>query len=144
MGDQDAAQDEFEDVLRDYDVVLGTLRGDALKRSLRVLRENGTIVSLIGPPDVQFGRNLRVNPFLVFALRLMSMGLIRRARRRHVSYSFLFVHPSGGQLTQIAALLGAGSIRPVIDKIFPFDQATAALSYLATGRAKGKIVVQLQ
>lgn len=140
----DYKKDKFEDVLVDYDVVLGTLRGDELKRSLRVLRPNSTVVSLTGPLDAEFGRSRRLNGFLVFVLRLMSMSLIRQARKRRASYSFLFVHPSGSQLAQIAALLGAGSIRPVIDKVFPFDQAMAALSYLETGRAKGKVVVQVR
>jgi len=59
-------------------------------------------------------------------------------------YSFLFVHPDGGQLAEIGKLLEAGRIRPVIDKVFPFDQAKEALAYLEKGRAKGKVVVQMK
>jgi NADPH:quinone reductase-like Zn-dependent oxidoreductase len=52
--------------------------------------------------------------------------------------------PDGDQLTEIGALLGSGRMRPVIDMVFPFEQAKAALQYLAQGRAKGKVVVQLK
>ncbi|WP_375161781.1 zinc-binding dehydrogenase [Bradyrhizobium sp. RDT46] len=60
------------------------------------------------------------------------------------AYSFLFVHPDGGQLAEIGARLAAERIRPVIDKVFPFDQARQALAYLEKGRAKGKVVVQMR
>jgi NADPH:quinone reductase-like Zn-dependent oxidoreductase len=69
---------------------------------------------------------------------------IRRAKKRGVAYSFLFVHPDGGQLAEIGELLKAGCIRSVIDKIFPFEQAKEALAYLEQGRAKGKVVVQMK
>jgi alcohol dehydrogenase len=49
----------------------------------------------------------------------------------------------GGQLAQIARLIDAGKIRPVVDKVFPFDQTEKALAYVETGRAKGKVVVSL-
>ena len=45
---------------------------------------------------------------------------------------------------KIGELLKTGRIRPVIDKVFPFDQAKDALAYLEKGRAKGKVVVQMK
>ncbi len=69
---------------------------------------------------------------------------MRLASKRGVSYSFLFVRPDGAQLAKIGQLLEAEKIRPVIDKVFPFEQAKQALEYLAQGRAKGKVVVSLK
>jgi NADPH:quinone reductase-like Zn-dependent oxidoreductase len=139
----DYKSQEFEDVLRDYDAVLGTVRGDALEKSLRILKPRSTAVSLIGPPDAAFARGRGMNFFMVFLFALLSRKIIRHARKRGVAYSFLFVHPDGGQLAQIGALLETRRIRPVIDKIFPFAQAKEALAYLEQGRAKGKVVVQM-
>ena len=130
-------------MLWDYDTVLGTVRGNALEKSLRILKSNSTIVSLIGPPDAAFARARAMNFLMKFVFGLLSRKIIRHARNRGSEYSFLFVHPSGRQLAEIGKLLGAGSIRPVIDRIFPFDQAKEALAYLEKGRAKGKVVVQL-
>jgi NADPH:quinone reductase-like Zn-dependent oxidoreductase len=75
---------------------------------------------------------------------LLSRKVHRLAKERDVGYSFLFVHPDGGQLAEIGELLKAGIIRPVIDKVFPFNQAKEALAYLEKGRAKGKVVVQIR
>ena len=75
---------------------------------------------------------------------LLSGGIIRKANKRGATYSFHFVHPDGRQLTEIGALLETGKIRPVIDKVFPFEQAKDALAYLAQGRSKGKVVVKIK
>lgn len=140
----DYKKQEFEEVLRDYDVVLGTVRGDAIEKSLRILKPKSDVVSLIGPPDAAFARGRGMNFFMVFVFGLLSRKIIHRARKRGVAYSFLFVQPNGSQLAEIGELLKVGRIRPVIDKVFPFNQAKEALAYLEKGRAKGKVVVQIR
>jgi len=140
----DYKKQDFADVLRGYDVVLGTLRGDEIKKSLRILKPDGIVVSLVGPLDAEFARARGMSGLFVLLFWLMSFWLLRQARKLHVRYSFLFVHPSGSQLSEIGELLRAGTIKPVIDRVFPFDQAKEALAYLETGRAKGKVVVQMR
>ena len=85
-----------------------------------------------------------MNFLMKFVFGLLSRKIIKKSRKRGAEYSFLFVHPDGGQLAQIAALIEGGHIRPVIDKVFPFEQSKEALAYLEQGRAKGKVVVQLK
>jgi NADPH:quinone reductase-like Zn-dependent oxidoreductase len=140
----DYKKQEFEEVLQDYDAVLGTVRGDAIEKSLRILKSGSTVVSLVGPPDAAFARARGMNFFMVLVFGLLSRKIIRHAKKRGVAYSFLFVHPDGSQLAEIGELLKAGRIRPVIDKVFPFEQAKEALAYLEKGRAKGKVVVQMR
>ncbi len=140
----DYKKQDFQEVLQGYDVVLGTLRGDEIKKSLRILKPNGIVVSLIGPLDADFGRARKMGALFVFIFGLMSFWIRRQARKLRVRYSFLFVHASGSQLSEIGDLLQAGTIKPVVDRVFPFDQAKEALAYLETGRAKGKVVVQLR
>ena len=139
----DYKKQKFEEVLQDYDAVLGTIRGDAIEKSLRILKPGSTVVSLIGPPDAAFARARGMNFFMVLVFGLLSRKIIRHARKRGTEYSFLFVRPDGSQLAEIGELLKAGRIRPVIDKVFPFEQAKEALAYLEKGRAKGKVVVQM-
>ncbi|HRD75393.1 MAG TPA: NADP-dependent oxidoreductase [Hyphomicrobiaceae bacterium] len=139
----DYKKQQFENVLRDYDAVLGTVRGDALKKSVRILKPKSTIVSLVGPPDAAFAGNRGMNFVLKALFGVLSRKINRLARKQGATYSFLFVHPDGGQLAEIGALLDAGRIKPVIDRIFPFEQAKEALAYLEQGRAKGKVVVRL-
>lgn len=139
----DYKKQEFETVLRDYDAVLGTTRGDSIEKSLAILKPGSRIVSLIGPLDAAFARSKRLNFVLRFVFGLMSRKIMRLARQRDVSYSFLFVRPDGSQLAAISKLLETGQIKPVIDKVFPFHEAANALAYLAQGRSKGKVVVKM-
>jgi NADPH:quinone reductase-like Zn-dependent oxidoreductase len=104
---------------------------------------NVALVQNLGA-DVAFARARGMNFFMVFVFGLLSRKIIRHARKRGVEYSFLFVHPDGRQLAEIGELLKTGRVRPVIDKVFSFDQAKEALAYLEKGRAKGKVVVQMK
>jgi NADPH:quinone reductase-like Zn-dependent oxidoreductase len=131
-------------VLRDYDAVLDTLGGESLEKSFQILRQGSIAASIVGPPDAAFGRTRGMSFFMVFALWLLSYKIHRLAKKRGVEYSFLLVNPDGSQLAEIGELLRVRNIRPVIDKVFPFDQAKEALAYLERGRAKGKIVVQMK
>jgi NADPH:quinone reductase-like Zn-dependent oxidoreductase len=140
----DYKKHEFKAVLNDYDVVLGTVRGDAIQKSLQILKTESSVVSLVGPPDAAFARARGMNVLMKFVFSLLSGKIIRQAKKRGAAYSFLFVHPDGGQLGEIGKLLKAGKIRPVIDRIFSFDQAKDALAYLEKGRARGKVVVQMK
>lgn len=140
----DYKKQQFEQVLRGYDMVLGTLRGDTIEKSVEILKSGGKIVSLIGPLDTEFARVRGLNFLLKFVFSLMSRKIRRLAAKRGVNYSFLFVRPDGKQLGEISNLLESGQIRPVIDRVFPFNQAKEGLEYLAQGRAKGKVVVQLK
>jgi NADPH:quinone reductase-like Zn-dependent oxidoreductase len=139
----DYKKQEFEKVLHGYDAVLGTVRDDALEKATNILKPRGTMVSLVGPLDAAFARARRLNFFLTFVFGLMSRKIMRLAKKREVTYSFLFVRPDGDQLAQIGELLKEERIRPVIDKVFPFEQAKEALEYLALGRSRGKVVVEM-
>ena len=140
----DYHQQKIEEVLRDYDAVLGTLPGESLEKCFEILKPNGTVISLVGPPDAAFGRTQNMNSLVLCVLWFLSRKVHRLAKKRGVEYSFLFAHPDGSQLAEIGELLKTGIIRPVIDKVFPFDQAIEALAYLEMGRAKGKVVVQIR
>lgn len=139
----DYKQLEFEDVLQGYDLVLGTVMGDGIEKSLQILKPKGNVISLVGPPDAAFARARGMNFFMRFIFGLLSGKIIRKASQRDVDYSFLFIRPDGRQLAEIGKLLEAWHILPVIDKVFPFDQTKEALAYLEVGRAKGKVVITM-
>jgi NADPH:quinone reductase-like Zn-dependent oxidoreductase len=130
-------------VLRDVDVVLNPLDGDTLEQSLQVMRPGGRLISISGPPDPTFAREFGLSWPLTQVMRLLSWRIRRRARQHGVDYSFLFMRPDGAQLQQISALVDAGTIKPVVDKVFAFEATHDALAYVETGRAKGKVVVKL-
>ncbi|HSW18800.1 MAG TPA: NADP-dependent oxidoreductase [Ramlibacter sp.] len=137
------AQD-FEKVLRDYDVVLHSQEGKTLEKSLRVLKRGGRLISISGPPDPEFGKEVAAPGFIRLVMRLMSAGVRRHARSLGVGYAFLFMKANGAQLREITGLIEGGAIRPVIDKVFPFESTPEAMAYVDSGRAKGKVVVKVQ
>jgi len=140
----DYRKDDFDNVLHDYDVVLHSLDDEALKKSLRVLKPGGRLISISGPPDPDFARQMGKPWILRPATRVLSHGIRTAARRRQVGYSFLFMRASGPQLREIASLIDAGVIEPVVDRVFPFNATNEALAYVDEGHAKGKVVVAVR
>jgi NADPH:quinone reductase-like Zn-dependent oxidoreductase len=132
---------DFEKVLSGYDLVLNSQDPKTLEKSLGVLKPGGQLISISGPPDPAFAGELGLNLFLKLVLRLLSRGVRKKAKRLGIRYSFLFMRAEGQQLGQITALIESGAIRPVVDKVFPFEKTGDALAYVETGRAKGKVVI---
>ena len=135
---------DFAEVLRGYDVVLNSQDGKTLGKSLQVLKSGGKLISISGPPDPEFGEEIGAPGFVKLVMRLLSAGVRRKARRRGLHYSFLFMKASGAQLQQITRLIEEGAIRPVIDKVFPFESTNEALGYVESGRVKGKVVIKIK
>ncbi|MBZ9672410.1 NADP-dependent oxidoreductase [Mesorhizobium sp. ES1-3] len=140
----DYRKDDFEKVLQGYDVVVNSQDAKTLEKSLRVLKRGGKLISISGPPDPEFARKQGLNIVLKLVLRMLSLGIRRRAKRAGVDYSFLFMWAQGDQLSRITSLIETGVIRPVMDRTFPFEQTNEALAYVETGRAKGKVVVKVR
>ncbi|BCW57821.1 NADP-dependent oxidoreductase [Arthrobacter sp. StoSoilB20] len=137
----DYRTEDFVGILHDYDLVLDSLGGENLERSLKVLKKGGKAIGIAGPPDAGFARQLGGNPVLLGAMTLLSSGIRRKARRLGVSYEFLFMHADGNQLREIAALIDAGEIKPVLGRVVPFDQTADVLAALEKGGVRGKTVV---
>lgn len=131
---------DFAHLLTGYDVVLDSLGGRNLDRSLTVLRPGGLAISVVGPPDPAFARQVG-QPLLAPVLKVLGRKVRRRAEKLGVRYSFLFMHASGAQLKTLASLYDEGTLRPVLDRTFTFDQTLEAMQYVEQGKAKGKIVI---
>jgi NADPH:quinone reductase-like Zn-dependent oxidoreductase len=137
----DYRSQDFEQLLSGYDLVLDSLGGENLKKSLRVLKPGGKAIGIVGPPDPAFAREAGLNPVLRLAIAGLSAGIRRQARHLGVSYEFLFMRASGDQLRQITALIDDGALRPVVGRVFPFDQTIQALQGLEKGGIRGKAVI---
>ncbi|CAM5362320.1 NADP-dependent oxidoreductase OS=Streptomyces alboniger OX=132473 GN=CP975_06760 PE=4 SV=1 [Streptomyces alboniger] len=140
----DYRKQAFETVLDGYDVVLDTLGGETLDKSLRVLKPGGRVISIAGPPDAAFAREVGAGAILRLVMSALSFRIRRRAKRRDATYSFLFMRASGEQLRGLTPFFEAGRIRPVVDRVFPFDQTRQALEYVEEGHVKaGKVVITM-
>lgn len=112
----------FESVVKDMDLVLDTIGGSYIDRSLKVLRKGGTIVCI---PTAA------------------SEGLEEKAAAAGLTGSKFLVQSDGKNMHEIASLLGQGIIRSHISAIFPFEQVQAAHLQIETGKTRGKIVLSV-
>jgi NADPH:quinone reductase-like Zn-dependent oxidoreductase len=138
----DYSKADFAHSLSGYDIVLDTLGGDNLSKSLTVLKPGGLAIGVVGPPDAAFAEQIG-RTVLKPVMALMSWKIRMQARKLGVRYSFFFMRANGAQLKVLAALYDAGTLRPVLDRTFPFDETLDAMAYVERGRAKGKIVVTM-
>ncbi len=140
----DYRKDDFETVLHDYDVVLNSLDNATLMKSLRVLKPGGKLISISGPPDPAFAREIGKPWILRPVMRILSHRVRKAAKRRGISYSFLFMRASRAQLREITSLIDSGIIRLVMDRVFPFESTNEAMAYVEKGRTKGKVVIKVK
>ncbi len=141
----DYKKEDFEKKLKDYDLVLHSNRDKKiLDKSLRILKTGGQLISLTGPPTPEFAKQIGLPWHLKLVTKLVSLGVKTKAKKLNVNFQFLFMRPEGNQLSEITKLIEAGKIKPVIDKVFPFEQTNEAMAYVETGRTKGKVVVKVR
>ncbi|OOG73504.1 alcohol dehydrogenase [Sinorhizobium sp. A49] len=140
----DYTKGRFEEHLRDMDGVFDLIGGETLTKSFGVVKRGGKVVSVAGMPEPETARkDLDRGLFLRTLFWLASYRIRAIARKHGVSYRYLFMHPDGSELAELAGLIEAKAIRPVIDRVFPLMDVADAFAYLESGRAKGKVVVEI-
>ncbi|RWS41736.1 NADP-dependent oxidoreductase [Bacillus mycoides] len=136
--------EKFEDILTNYDAVFDTIGGTTLEKSFNIIKSGGNIVSVSGMPNARFGKEFGSGFFKTLLFSFASKKLTALEKKHNAQYSFLFMKPSGDQLRIIANYIEAGKIKPIIDRVFPFEDAQKAMEYSESGRAKGKIIVKIK
>ncbi|MFE9803477.1 NADP-dependent oxidoreductase [Streptomyces goshikiensis] len=117
----DYRTEKFEEVVSDVDVVLDTIGGETQERSFGVLKSGGTLVSIVAIPDAE----------------------AKKARWNVEARSF-FMRPQGEQLAHLAGLVESGQLRPIVETVFPLDEASEALQKVERGGARGKTVISVR
>lgn len=140
----DYKSQDFEKILRNYDVVLNSQNEQTLNASMQILNPGGNVVSISGPPDPAFAKARHLPWFLKMAMYFLSKKVKSKAKQLGVDYSFLFMHADGKQLAEIGKLIEAGIIHPVVDRVYDFAQLNEAMDYVASGRVKGKVVIKIK
>jgi len=125
-----------------FDVVFDTLGAEYTFDSFKVLKAGGRVISIVGDLDSITTKQLGLNKIIRFVLAIKARKVTKAASKIGALYRFLLMSPNGNQLKELAKLYESGSIKPVIDKAFSFEDSIQALDYLSKGRAKGKVIVQ--
>lgn len=135
---------EAADSPRDFDAALDAVGGDDTLRTLARIRRGGALVSITGAVEPLTAKiDLGLGRVYQWMFAMVSRDIRKAAKSAGVSYRYLFMHPDGAELAELMTLVGEGTMRPVVDREFPFDEVLAAFAYLEAGHAKGKVVVTL-
>lgn len=136
----DYRSEAFEKVLSDYDLVLDSVGGGNVLKSVEVLKPGGKLIDVNGVGDPAAAKEQGFNPLLRIVVAALTRRVRARAKKLGVTYEYLFMHPDGRQLAEITALVDAGIIRPVVGKAVTFDEIPEAVEALRAGGVRGKVI----
>lgn len=140
----DYKTENYLDIVKDIDIVYDTLGRNYTEDAFKVIKDCGKVISIAGAIDDESAKELGLNGFIRFLLRLKNKKITKQANSKSAYYKFIFMTPNGNQLNDITSLVEAEKVKPIIDKIFPFSETIDALVYQKSGRAKGKIVIKMK
>jgi NADPH:quinone reductase-like Zn-dependent oxidoreductase len=139
----DYRKQKFKDVLSDYDSAFDTTGGRDLTDIFDILKPGAKAVSVASFDPTTARDDVGMGRLLTAVVWAANTKIRRKSRRRGVSYRSLLMHPSGDDLEVLTKLVDGGQLKPVTDRVFPFEQLPDAFAYLEEGHAKGKVIVRL-
>lgn len=139
----DYKKEKFQEILSNYDYVFDTQGGKILKDAFKIIKPGGKIVSISGLPNLRFAKEYQLPLWKQVAIAFASRKLTSLEKLADAQYIFLFMKPSGAELSILRTLIEQDKIKPVIDRILPFSEITEAFNYSKTSRAKGKIILKI-
>lgn len=135
----DYTRERIEDKLSAYDVVLDGVGEPAWSSSLAVLRPGGKLITLTLPtPHGPSGRLSFFSTAIAGAASGSAKALLRGKW-----FSMTQVKPRGGDLEKLNALIEAGKLRPVVEKVYPLERIAEAHRESQKGHVRGKLVLKV-
>lgn len=133
----DYKTEDYKAIVKDADIVFDTLGKNYTTEAFAVVKKGGIVVSVVGPLDEESAKMFGMADYK------LPTELSNLVSEKEATYKFIFMHPNGSHLGEIKALVEDDKIKSIIDKVYPFSESIEAFTHLASGRAKGKIVVKI-
>jgi NADPH:quinone reductase-like Zn-dependent oxidoreductase len=133
----DYKTEDYKEVANNLDIVFDTLGGDYTLDAFEIIKEGGKVTSIVGPPDEETAKNMGMTDYK------LPEKLSKLIKEKSADYKLTWMQPNSKQLDEITIMVDNGSIKPVVDKVYAFENSIDAYQYLATGRAKGKVIITL-
>ena len=133
----DYKTEDYKTIVKDADIVFDTLGNNYTAEAFQVIKKGGIVVSVIGAMDEETAKLFGMADYK------LPEDLAKAKSDKEATYKYVFMHPNGEHLGQIKSLVEDDKIKPVIDKVYPFSDSVEAFTHLASGRAKGKIVIKI-
>jgi len=133
----DYKTEDYKTIVKDADIVFDTLGKNYTAEAFEVIKQGGKVVSVAGSLDEDSAKMFGM------ATYKLPEELANLVKGKDATYKFIFMHPNGSHLAEIKSLVEDEKIKPIIDKVYPFSESIEAFMHLASGRAKGKIVIKI-
>ena len=133
----DYKTEDYKNIVKNADIVFDTLGKHYSAESFEVVKKGGIVVSVVGALDEESAKMFGIPDYK------LPEEIANASKEKNATYKFIFMHPNGAHLNDIKSLIEDDKIKPIVDKIYPFPDAIQAFEHLATGRAKGKIVIKI-
>jgi len=133
----DYKTEDYKTIVKDADIVFDTLGQNYALEAFEVIKQGGKVVSVVGPIDEETAKMFGMADYK------LPEELSQLCSAKEATYKFIFMHPNGAHLEQIKSMIEEEIIKPIIDKVYPFTESIEAINHLASGRAKGKIVIKI-
>ncbi len=133
----DYKTEDYKAIVKDADIVFDTLGKNYTLEAFQVVKEGGKVISVVGPLDEDSAKMFGMTEYK------LPKEIAKLASVKDAEYKFIFMHPNGAHLETIKTMVEDDKIKPIVDKVYPFSKGIEAFTHLATGRAKGKIVIQV-
>jgi NADPH:quinone reductase-like Zn-dependent oxidoreductase len=133
----DYKTEDYKEVAVDLDIVFDTLGGDYTFDAFRIIKEGGKVTTIVGPPDEKTAAQMGMMDYK------LPEKLSKLIEEKSAVYKYTWMQPNAKQLNDIKRMVEEGTIKPIVDLIYSFEDGINAFEYLATGSAKGKVIITL-
>jgi NADPH:quinone reductase-like Zn-dependent oxidoreductase len=133
----DYKTEDYKAIVKDADIVFDTLGKNYTLEAFEVIKQGGKVISVVGPLDEESAKMFGMADYK------LPEELVKLIGGKDAAYKFIFMHPNGAHLGEIKSLVEEETIKPIIDKVYPYSESIEAFTHLASGRAKGKIVIKI-
>jgi NADPH:quinone reductase-like Zn-dependent oxidoreductase len=133
----DYKKEDYKSIVSELDIVFDTLGGDYTTEAFQVIKVGGKVTSISSILDEETAGIMGIEGYQ------MPEDFSKLITEKSATYKFTWIQPNSEQLDEISSMVKEGKIKPIIDKVYAFGDGIEAYLYLATGRAKGKVIINL-
>jgi len=133
----DYKTEDYKTIVKDADIVFDTLGKNYSTEAFSVIKQGGKIISVAGPLDEQTAKLFGMADYK------LPEELAKLSSAKEAVYKFIFMHPNGAHLNELKSMIENDKIKPIIDTVYSLEDSLDAFMHLASGRAKGKIIIKI-
>jgi NADPH:quinone reductase-like Zn-dependent oxidoreductase len=133
----DYKTEDYKEVANNLDIVFDTLGNDFTFNAFEIIKEGGKVTTIVGPPDEETAKKMGMKDYK------LTETLATLIDKKSAVYNLTWMQPDAKQLNTISKMVEERYIKPTVDLIYSLKDGIDAYLYLATGRAKGKVIISL-